>query len=149
MFVAGHCGDALCDGGLSPDPPPDQLLFPGTITVPAGCACRSCAGCIHVCLDELMVVCTCRRCACRSIGTSGDQQPREVENSGTSKEKQRGCCSSTSASHARITKDHGNPRNENKGNGFGTEVEVEGEIETPRALVGNIYFDTAIPICCQ
>jgi len=58
----------MCDGGVDPGPPPDQL-YPGQVTVPAGCNCRTCHGCTYVVVDPVfadIVVCRCRRCACMS-----------------------------------------------------------------------------------
>jgi hypothetical protein len=57
----------MCDGGVDPDPLPDQL-YPGQITVPAGCNCRTCHGCTFVDDPRFadIVVCQCRRCACKS-----------------------------------------------------------------------------------
>ena len=42
--VERDCGDASCDGGVEADGGPDQL-YPGQITVPVGCNCRTCRGC--------------------------------------------------------------------------------------------------------
>jgi hypothetical protein len=73
-WVAGHCGDELCEGGVDANPPPDQL-FPGQITVPVGCNCRTCQGRISDYSRGVTDLdCLCRRCACTDPkGTQVDQ----------------------------------------------------------------------------
>jgi len=40
----GWCGDGLCSGGVDPNPDPQKQVYPGHISVPLGCQCRTCGG---------------------------------------------------------------------------------------------------------
>jgi hypothetical protein len=63
--VVRECGDPSCDGGFDADDGPDRL-YPGQISVPVGCNCRTCRGCTFVSFRIVLIGldCQCRRCAC-------------------------------------------------------------------------------------
>jgi len=125
----GQCGDELCDGGVDPDPPPDQL-YPGQITVPAGCNCRTCGG-----------FCQCRRCACRSPKSSNTSQ---AVSRGGSESARRGCCGSIEESGTK-TKLVGVKKREIEEVGFtGDEFEVD---EPPKD--DDVEFDQMKSGCCS
>ena len=45
--VVLECGDPSCDGGFDADEGPDRL-YPGQISAPVGCNCRTCRGCMFL-----------------------------------------------------------------------------------------------------
>ena len=142
-----HCGDDMCDGGVDPDPHPDQL-YPGQITVPAGCNCRTCHGCTFVVDPGFadIVVCQCRRCACKSASRD-DLSP--LITSAESKSSPKLCCGSRKMARDKfdilptINSQNEIDREEDQA----VKVQVQ-EIDIPAIPISAIPVDKSPSTCC-
>ena len=88
----------------------------------------------------LIVVCTCRRCAC---GNSRVRGRRESVDDGRSRDKKECCWGSQPAPKKGGARDPSNPRETGEGGEVGVEVEVAS------VPADNIHLDDAMPPCCQ